>query len=115
MESQCERRELQAAEHLHTALLADGSVDSGSAAATCVGVSGGVSGVSRWQWRELQAAEHLHTALVADGSVDSGSAAATCVGVSGGRRDPLRVLGVDGGRSGVSLCASRIGMAILGA
>ena len=68
-------------EHVETALPTDGSVDSGSAAATCFSVSGGGGDGSRRQSRVMQPAEHVNVALATDGSVDSGSAAAPSVSV----------------------------------
>ena len=59
------------------AVLTAASVDSASAAATCVGVDGGSSGVGRRQWRVLEAVQHVCGALANDTSVDSVSAAAT--------------------------------------
>ena len=99
---------VQSVEHLDTAFHTDGSVDSGSAAATCADASGGGGGVTRQQssvvqWVEhldtalcLEAvavsvdssrawwAEHLDTALLTNASVNSRLAAATYAGVSGG-------------------------------
>ena len=60
-------------EHVDAALPTDGSVDSGSAVATCVSVSGGGCGVSRWKSRPLQLVEHVDAALPTDGSVDNES------------------------------------------
>ena len=77
-------RELQSAEHVETAVLGAGSVDDGSAVASCVGVCGGGSAARRPQSRVSQPAEQLETAVLTDGSVESKSAVASCVGVGGG-------------------------------
>ena len=75
---------LQSAEHLETAVLGAGSVDDGSAVASCVGVCGGGRAARRPQSRVPQPSEQLETAVLTDGSVESKSAVASCVGVGGG-------------------------------
>ena len=73
-----------------TALLINASVDSGLAAATCVGVGGGGGGVSRRQRRELESAEHLWTVdrlpLLVSVSVEAVVVSADGSGVSWSRR-----------------------------
>ena len=82
---------MQPAEHVDAALPTDGSVDSGSAAATCFGVSGGGGGsVSRQQSTAVERASAAATCLAGSGqssrhqsmAVDRAPAAATCDSVS---------------------------------
>ena len=67
-----------------TALLTDGSFDSGLAAATRFGVGGGGAVSADGSGESWSPRSHFDTALLADGSDDSRSAASTCVSVAGG-------------------------------
>ena len=72
---------------------------SGSAAATCDGANGGCGGDSGWHSRVLQSAQtcsrrDTYADLRTDGSVDSGLAATTCLGVKGSGGSWVSVDGV---------------------
>ena len=78
---------------LDAALSTSGSVDSGSAGTTVVGVGGVGSGVSRRHSAGASVATTLECASLLTGSnVDSGSAAIMFVGVGGGGAETVVVL-----------------------